>query len=74
MAIDLKYGKVATEHGSIPEDEPVFLLRGQDALAMFALEAYREATWTACCAVKFREDVNKAIKSFRDWPEKKLPN
>ena len=30
MAIDLKYGRVTTEHGTIGEDEPVVVFRAQD--------------------------------------------
>lgn len=32
MAIDLKYGRVTVEHGTIGEDEPVVVFRGRDAL------------------------------------------
>lgn len=30
MGTEGKYGRVTTEHGSIPEDEPVFLFRARD--------------------------------------------
>lgn len=74
MGQDLKYGKITTEHGSIPEDEPVFVLRAQDALALFALDAYGETVWMACCTPGFRADVRSAVDSFRKWPKKKLPD
>lgn len=74
MGQDLKYGKVTTEHGSIPEDEPVFVLRGQDALATFALDEYREAAWKTCRTPEFRDKVDQARENFRKWPKKKLPD
>ena len=33
MGFDAKYGQVETEKKAIPDDEPVFLIRAQDALA-----------------------------------------
>ncbi len=33
MGIDAKYGKIKTEKKTIPDDEPVFLIRAQDALS-----------------------------------------
>ena len=35
-----KYGKVTAELREIPEDEPVFVLRGKDVLAPTAVEGY----------------------------------
>lgn len=37
---ETKYGQIVAEFKDIPEDEPLFLLRGQDALAPQAIEAY----------------------------------
>jgi hypothetical protein len=39
MAIDAKYGRV--EIPGIPDDEPVFILRAQDATAPDAVSLYR---------------------------------
>ena len=33
MGIDAKYGEVKTEKKQIPDNEPVFLIRAQDALS-----------------------------------------
>jgi hypothetical protein len=41
MAVDLKYGRVTTEFGTIAEDEPVFVFRAQDRLVPKVLEVYR---------------------------------
>ncbi len=40
MAIDLKYGQVTTERGSIGEDEPVVVFRAQDILLPKLLTMY----------------------------------
>ena len=40
MARGGKYGQITTEHGDIPPDEPVFLLRAQDQFMLPALGAY----------------------------------
>lgn len=44
MAKDLKYGKVTTEHGTIGEDEPVFVFRGRDRLLPEVIKFY----WQVC--------------------------
>jgi len=41
MGYDAKYGKVTTEHGEIPDDEPVVILRGQDLAVPRTLNYYR---------------------------------
>lgn len=35
-----KYGRIAVEGKDIPEDEPLFLIRGQDVTAVEAIYAY----------------------------------
>jgi hypothetical protein len=40
MAIERKYGRVATERGDIGEDEPVFLFRGRDELLPDVIDHY----------------------------------
>jgi hypothetical protein len=74
MAIDLKYGTVTVESKSIPDNEPVFVLRAQDALALFAMNAYEEAASTACCEKKFMAQLAQARIAFREWGRKKLPD
>jgi hypothetical protein len=43
MAFDLKYGRVTTEHGDIPDDEPVIVFRARDAFVPRLLEFYAAA-------------------------------
>ena len=45
MARDDKYGTITDEHGKIPADEPVFVLRGRDLLAVAAIRFYACTTW-----------------------------
>lgn len=42
MGTEGKYGKITTERGSIPDDEPVFLFRAQDRLLPAVLSYYRD--------------------------------
>ena len=40
MGIDIKYGRVTTEFGDIPDDEPVVVFRAQDENLLGLLSAY----------------------------------
>jgi hypothetical protein len=40
MGVDSKYGMVTTAHGDIPEDEPVIVFRGRDAMVPSMLDYY----------------------------------
>lgn len=40
MGYDGKYGKITTEHGDIPDDEPVMLFRGRDAMLPALVDLY----------------------------------
>ena len=42
MGTDSKYGKVTTQFGDIPEDEPVIVFRARDRLTVPMLEHYME--------------------------------
>lgn len=41
MGFDAKYGRVTTEHGDIPDDEPVLILRGRDLAVPRTIAYYR---------------------------------
>ena len=69
MGYDGKYGKIATEHGSIPDDEPVIVFRARDALACPLLSAYY-----GLCEKKGSPEFHLALieqtyKTFADWQE-----
>lgn len=42
MGYDGKYGKVTTEHGDIPDDEPVIVFRARDKIVPAMLRFYME--------------------------------
>jgi hypothetical protein len=42
MAVDIKYGRVTTERGTIGEDEPVVVFRAQDELLPKVLAYYHQ--------------------------------
>lgn len=60
-----KYGAIETE--TIPPHEPVFLIRAQDSVALFALEAYAAAADTAGAPEDHVEGVGDRIQEFREW-------
>jgi hypothetical protein len=43
VGYDSKYGKVTTEHGDIPDDEPVVVLRGRDLAVPRTMAFYKRA-------------------------------
>lgn len=68
MGYDLKYGRVTTERGSIPDDEPVFLLRAQDSFAVEAIIHYLGR----CAGYPDVSDrhvvgVRRVLDVFRTW-------
>lgn len=78
MALEGKYGNVSVELGSIPDDEPVFLLRAQDMLAVPAIREYLDLCTRAGCVEEHLDGIGVAIGRFARWqvvhPDKaKLP-
>lgn len=70
MPLSRIYGKL--DIPTIGEDEPVFILRGQDILAQRAIEMYRFLAEAHGCQVA--EAMAKEMGSFQQWPgQKKLP-
>ncbi len=68
MAKDAKYGQL--EIPGIPADEPVFVLRAQDAFAGAMIRSYRELRHSAGA---IPDSVNLSIGRFDAWPVKRLP-
>jgi hypothetical protein len=70
MAWSRTYGKVNIP--MIGENEPVFILRGQDALAQSAMEMYRLLAEAHGC--KVADALTGEIRSFKEWNgERRLP-
>ena len=74
MGIDAKYGKVETEKKDIPETEPVFLIRAQDALAG-AIVRYYAILYLS--VTNDRPGFNRILAvadSMDGWHYKKVPD
>ena len=67
------YNRIQDPAGLIPEDEPVFLLRGQDQLAWHVVKIYG-----FCAGLLGKHDIaaacNKHADLMRAWPVKKVPD
>lgn len=71
MAISGKYGKVFIS--KIGEEEPIFVLRAQDQLAVQAIEMYRDLV--AKNGLLLAGSLQKEIEIFRNWSgPKRMPD
>ncbi|MGI0148696.1 MAG: hypothetical protein ACREDF_04095 [Thermoplasmata archaeon] len=73
MAIEGKYGRVTTERKSIPENEPVFLLRAQDKLASPTVRIYA-AMRRAAGDEEGASQCEAIARLMESWPVKKDPD
>jgi hypothetical protein len=73
MAEAGKYGRVKTERKEIPEDEPVFLLRGQDKLASDAVRMYA-ALRRAAGDVSGANHCEAMARIMEAYPNRKMPD
>ena len=71
MAKDEKYGIVNVT--GIPEHEPIFVLRGQDAFAVITLEFYRKLRYSSG-DLGGVNDLDHTIAKFGSWRPKKIPD
>lgn len=69
MGIDLKYGTVTTESGTIGADEPVFIVRAQDKLARYVIESYRQLCQEAGSPQGHLDGIERAYQQFSSWQE-----
>lgn len=65
MALDSKYGEIHVE--KIPDDEPIFIIRAQDAAAIDALINYGRVAEVAGATIEFVTGVNQVINDFESW-------
>jgi hypothetical protein len=67
------YDRIQGPAGKIPDDEPMFLLRGQDECAAEAVHYY---AWL--CRQKGAFEVAAAAddhaRAMQEWPTKKVPD
>lgn len=54
---------------SVQEDEPVFMLRGSDPSAPFALLAYASASQRAGASVEFVASIKREAMRFYSWQD-----
>lgn len=71
MAISGKYGKINIP--KIGDDEPVFILRAQDRLALGTVEIYK--VLAASHESSLAGQLDKEIERFKKWAgKKKMPD
>lgn len=59
---------IKTSNGQeVPLDEPLFIIRGRDHLALQALEDYRKSCVRDGCNEYFLNEIDEAIAEFRQW-------
>jgi len=79
-----KYGKIWTEKKEIPEDEPVFLLRGKDSLAALSVEHYAGSLEQQAARatndddrkrfLRAADEVRKIAEAMRNYSPRRLPD
>lgn len=79
MPYDGKYGHVTIERGNIPDDEPVIVFRGKDALVPEMLDYYRDQcvrNGTVAAHIHAVDFARARVSRFQsEQPEKvKLPD
>ncbi len=74
MAQSGKYGRITVELDSKSHplndprsDEPVFLVRGRDAVAVLALVTYKQAALAHGAGPRVEIGMDKLIEEFRVW-------
>jgi hypothetical protein len=72
MAIDKKYGQINIP--GVPADEPVFILRGQDAAAAEAILYYAAAAHRVGAAPNHVKHIFESYEAIGAWTIKKVPD
>lgn len=71
------YNRIQDPDDKIPEHEPVFLIRGQDAAAIPALNAWIAAATELGASpdiIKRVQDHVMAIREWQEWRKVKVPD
>lgn len=69
MGYDGKYGRVTTEHGNIPDDEPVILFRARDIRTRGVLAHYLKLCDKGNSPVRHLRLVAETLARFIAWQE-----
>ena len=67
MPRDSKYGDIVLEHGSIPDDEPVFVFRGRDPNLPETLIAYHTLCKQSGSPQLHLDKIVQAYNEIRVW-------
>ena len=67
MGYDRKYGKIITERGDIPDDEPVIVFRAQDRIVPALINIYIELCDMAGSPAERTEFVTETYELFCAW-------
>ena len=68
------YARIQDPEGKIPEDEPVFLLRSQDALAATAVRFYASLVQIRGGDPQIARRAREQADRMDAWLRKKLPD
>lgn len=69
MGYDGKYGKVTTEHGDIPDGEPVIVFRARDVNTPAVLAFYYDACELSGSPQRHLDLISQTAGTFADWQE-----
>ncbi len=69
MGFDGKYGRVTTEHGDIPDDEPVIVFRARDIRTRGVLAHYLRLCDEGGSPVRHLRLVAETMARFIRWQE-----
>ena len=67
MGYDGKYGKITTEYGDIPDDEPVIVFRAHDRVAPKLLRLYRELCERDGSPQRHLDLIDRTGGEFLQW-------
>jgi len=68
------YNLIGTDEDPIPQDEPVFILRAQDELALPVMLIYAVLAETQMVDPTLARSVREHADLFRVWPTRKKPD
>jgi hypothetical protein len=69
MGFSSKYGKVTTEHGDIPDDEPVIVFRARDEKTCPLISHYYNQCLDGGSPGRHLELIEATYTRFADWQE-----
>jgi hypothetical protein len=68
------YARIQDPENKIPTEEPVFLMRGQDAIAAQVVRYYADLAATVGCDPELVKGTRAHADLMEQWQPKKLPD